>query len=144
MKAIRIFSRNIRDSFKSVFRNLSLSMASIMCITITLIVVSLSILLTYNVNNFTKEVEKDVTIVVFLESDITEEGMDDVEEEILKIANVNGKPDKKTKKQVTEEMMASSKVWAEIMPNWTDEENPLQATFEVKVVDLKYIDEVAA
>lgn len=144
MKAIRIFSRNIRDSFKSVFRNLSLSMASIMCITITLIVVSLSILLTYNVNNFTKEVEKDVTIVVFLESDITEEGMDDVEEEILKIANVNGKPDKKTKKQVTEEMMASSKVWEEIMPNWTDEENPLQATFEVKVVDLKYIDEVAA
>ena len=118
MKTIRIFSRNIRDSFKSVFRNLSLSMASIMCITITLIVVSLSILLTYNVNNFTKEVEKDVTIVVFLESDITEEGMDDVEEEILKIANVNGKPDKKTKKQVTEEMMASSKVWEEIMPNW--------------------------
>jgi len=144
MKAIRIFGRNIRDSFKSVFRNLSLSMASIMCITITLIVVSISIILTYNVNNFTKEVEKDVTIVVFLDPSITEEGMDDVKDGLDKIANIDGEPKKKTKKQVTEEMMATSKVWEDIMSNWTEEENPLQATYEVKVVDLKYIDEVAS
>ena len=144
MKANRIFGRNIRDSFKSVFRNLSLSMASIMCITITLIVVSISIILTYNVNNFTKEVEKDVTIVVFLDPSITEEGMDDVKDGLDKIANIDGEPKKKTKKQVTEEMMATSKVWEDIMSNWTEEENPLQATYEVKVVDLKYIDEVAS
>ena len=46
MKAFRIFGRNIRDSFKSVFRNISLSMASIMCITITLIVGGLYLILT--------------------------------------------------------------------------------------------------
>ena len=85
MKVFRIFGRNIRDSFKSVFRNLSLSMASIMCITITLVVVSLAIILTYNVNNFTKEVEKDVSIVVFLDSSITDEGIDDVSDELDKI-----------------------------------------------------------
>ena len=143
MKAFRIFGRNIRDSFKSVFRNLSLSMASIMCITITLIVVSLAIILTYNVNNFTKEVEKDVTIVVFLDSDITMEGMDDVKEELDKIANIDGEPKRKTKEEVTKEMMSSSPVWEDIMSKWTDEENPLQATYEVKVVDLKHIDDVA-
>ena len=48
MKAIRIFSRNIRDSFKSVIRNFSLSLASISCITITLVVVAISIVLTAN------------------------------------------------------------------------------------------------
>ena len=69
MKALRILSRNIRDSFKSVFRNFSLSLASISCITITLIVVSLSIVLSQNVNNFAYLVEKDVTIVAFLEVD---------------------------------------------------------------------------
>ena len=143
MKVFRIFGRNIRDSFKSVFRNLSLSMASIMCITITLVVVSLAIILTYNVNNFTKEVEKDVSIVVFLDSSITDEGIDDVSDELDKIANIAGEPIKKTKKQVTEEMMETSQIWKDIMSKWTDEENPLQATFEVKVVDLKYIDEVA-
>ena len=69
MKAFRILSRNIRDSFKSVFRNFSLSLASISCITITLIVVAVSIVLSFNVNNFTTIVEKDVTIVAFLDVD---------------------------------------------------------------------------
>ena len=50
MKAIRIFGRNIRDAFKSVFRNFSLSFASISCITITLLVVAIAVILSYNVN----------------------------------------------------------------------------------------------
>ena len=41
MQYIRILGRNIRDAFKGVFRNLSLSMASILCTTITLIVVAI-------------------------------------------------------------------------------------------------------
>ena len=73
MKAIRIFTRNVRDSFKSVFRNFSLSLASISCITITLIVVAIAIILSQNVNNFTELVESDVTIVAFLKRDVTEE-----------------------------------------------------------------------
>ena len=66
MKAFRILGRNIRDSFKSIFRNFSLSLSSISCITITLLVVSISIILSYNVNNFAVLVEKDVTTVAFL------------------------------------------------------------------------------
>ena len=73
MKAIRIFGRNIRDAFKSVFRNFSLSFASISCITITLLVVAIAIILSYNVNNFTKLVEQDVTIVVFLDKQTNSE-----------------------------------------------------------------------
>ena len=71
MRVFRILSRNIRDAFKSVFRNFSLSLASISCITITLLVVAVAIILSYNVNNFTKNIEKDVTIVAFLDVDIT-------------------------------------------------------------------------
>ena len=39
MKPIRMLARSIRDAFKSVVRNFSLSLASISCITITLIIV---------------------------------------------------------------------------------------------------------
>ena len=60
MRALRILSRNIRDSFKGVWRNLSLSLASISCITITLLVVSIAMILSANVNNFTSQIEKDV------------------------------------------------------------------------------------
>ena len=88
MKAFRILTRNIRDAFKSVFRNFSLSLASISCITITLIVVALAIILSENVNNFATLVEKDVTIVVFLDRDITEEEISDVEDSIKILDNV--------------------------------------------------------
>ena len=53
MKAFRILRSTISESFKGVFRNFSLSLASISCITITLILVGFSILLSYNVNMFT-------------------------------------------------------------------------------------------
>ena len=58
MKAIRIFLGSISESFKGVFRNFSLSLASISCITITLILVGFSMILSFNVNNFTEEIEK--------------------------------------------------------------------------------------
>ena len=143
MKVFRILGRNIRDSFKSVFRNFSLSLASISCITITLIVVSLAIILTYNVNNFASLVEKDVTIVTFLDVDITEEEKNIVEEQIKNLDNIDSYI-YRSKTEITEEMMESSDVFGSIMSGWTEEENPLQATFQVKVVDIDSIGDVAS
>lgn len=142
MKVLRILSRNIRDSFKSVFRNFSLSLASISCITITLIVVAISIVLSYNVNNFANLVEKDVTIVVFLDVDITPEEKDDVEDIIKKIDNVDTYT-YQSKKEIAKEMMESSDVFKNIMESWDDESSPLQSTFQVKVKDIEGIGEVA-
>lgn len=142
MRAFRILSRNIRDSFKSVFRNFSLSLASVSCITITLIVVAVAIILTYNVNNFASLVEKDVTIVAFLDVDITKEQTNQVEEEIKKLDNIDNYV-YRSKSELTEEMMESSDVFESIMSEWTEEENPLQATFQVKVVDIETISDVA-
>lgn len=143
MRAFRILSRNIRDSFKSVFRNFSLSLASISCITITLIVVAVAIILTYNVNNFASLIEKDVTIVAFLDVDITKEETEKVEEEIKKLDNIDNYI-YRSKTDITDEMMESSDVFGSIMSEWTEEENPLQATFQVKVVDIDTIGDVAS
>ena len=82
MKAFRILGRNIRDAFKSVFRNFSLSLASIACIVITLIVVSIAMILSFNVNNFTNKVEQDMTIVVFLDRYVTLERIEEIKDEI--------------------------------------------------------------
>ena len=142
MKAFRILGRNIRDSFKSVFRNFSLSLASISCITITLLVVSVAIILTYNVNNFAESVEKDVTIVAFLDVDITEEETKKVEDEIKKLDNIDTYI-YRSKTDITNEMMDSSEVFSSIMSEWTEDENPLQATFQVKVINIETIGDVA-
>ena len=72
MRLFRSISRYFRDAAKSVFRNFSLSLASISCITITLIVVALSIVLSYNVEEMTKHVSSNISIVVFLKGDTKE------------------------------------------------------------------------
>ncbi len=142
MKAIRILTRSIRDSFKSVFRNFSLSLASISCIAITLIVVAISLILTYNVNNFTSKVERDVTIVAFLDTNIKEEGRQEILEKLKKMEGLqNITYESKTK--IGEEMMNSSDIFKNIMKNWDESESPLQDTYLIKVENIKEIGSIA-
>lgn len=144
MKAFRILGRNIRDSFKSVFRNFSLSLASISCITITLIVVAVSIILTFNVNNFTKIIERDVTIVAFLDVDITEEERQIVYDQILALDNIEEKNvEYRDKMDISKEMMETSDVFEDIMSEWTREESPIQDTYQIKVTDINLINKTA-
>ena len=138
MKAFRILSRNIRDSFQSVFRNFSLSLASISCITITLLVVSISMILSVNVNNFATLVERDVTIVVFLDTDISAEDIKVVEQEIKRLDNIES-ISFQSKGEITEEMKDSSETFKAIMDEWTEDENPLQDAYLVKVEDINKI-----
>ena len=142
MKAIRIFTRNIRDSFKSVFRNFSLSLASISCITITLIVVSIAIILSQNVNNFTELVEKDVTIVAFLKREITEDQTDTINKQINSLPYIENIT-YKSKMELSKEMMESSEVFESVMQNWDETTTPIQATFQVKVKDINEIKYIA-
>ena len=142
MKALRILSRSIRDSFKGVFRNFSLSLASVSCITITLIVVAISIILSCNVNNFTKLVEKDVTIVAFLDVEINDKERKTVLNKIKKLDNISSVTFE-SKVTIAEEMMKSSDVFKNIMENWSPEENPLQDTYTVKVKDIEKIGDTA-
>ena len=88
MKIFRMLGRSIRDAFKSVFRNFSLSLASVSCITITLVIVAVSIIASFNVENFAKEIESDLTIVAFLKSDVEEKDIESLTTEIKNMANV--------------------------------------------------------
>lgn len=138
MKALRILSRNIRDAFYSVFRNFSLSLASISCITITLLVVAISIILSYNVNNFSSLVEKDITIVTFLDVNIDEESRNKVGEEIKKLPNI-ASMEYQDKMDITKEMMESSETFKNVMGSWSVDDNPIQSTYLVKVKDINEI-----
>ena len=142
MKAFRIFFRSIRDSFKGVFRNFSLSLASISCITITLIVVAFAIVLSYNVNNFASSIEKDVTIVAFIENGISQEEIDSIKDKITLLNNVES-INFDDKKKITEEIMESSDTFRSILENMEEDENPIQNTYLVKVQDINGIKEVA-
>ena len=140
MKIIRIFTRNVKSALKSIFRNFSLSVASVVCTTITLIIVSLAIIVTANINNFTKDLSDSLTIIAFVESDATDSEINNIKSEILEIKSV--KSDEliyKTKEDIKNETLENTEEGTTlytIMNSWTEENNPLEPEFIISVKDV--------
>ena len=137
MKFFRNINRYFRDARKSVMRNFSLSLASISCITITLIVVAFSAILSYNVENFAESIRKDVTVVIFLNSDTTETKRNEIEKEIRATKNVEELTF--VSKEKTAESLKDNDTFKGIIETWTDKTNPLLDSFMLKV---KNIDDI--
>jgi cell division transport system permease protein len=138
---MRILIRNFRDGIRSVFRNFSLSIASITCITITLILVAIAIVISANVDHFTKRLEETMTIVVYLKEDVTEEQKNDIEEEIKKLRNYDSLV-YKSKDEWKQEMIDSSEELGATL-SYLDT-NPLLDSITVKVTDIKSLSYVAS
>ena len=141
MRYMRILIRNFRDGIRSVFRNFSLSIASITCITITLILVAIAIVISANVDHFTKRLEETMTIVVYLKEDATEEQKNDIEEEIKKLRNYDSLV-YKSKDEWKQEMIDSSEELGATL-SYLDT-NPLLDSITVKVTDIKSLSYVAS
>lgn len=140
MRACRIFFRSIRDAFKSVVRNFSLSFASIMCTTITLILVAVAMVAAANVNNATKLIEDELTVVVYLNGNVTSEQIENIKTELNSYKNV------------LETTYKSKDEWKLEMSEYDDsfktvldylDENPLNDSFVVKVKDVKKLSETS-
>ena len=142
-RSIRTINRYIRDAAKSVVRNFSLSLASISCIAITLVVVAFSIIISYNVENFTESIRKDVTMVIFLNKDTTSDDYSKIESAIRATGNVE-KLTFKSKQESAQETAKGNEVFQTIIDQWTDDTNPLLDSFELKVKDVENIKETAS
>lgn len=140
MKVIRIIGRSITNASKSIARNFSLSMASITCTIITLILVSLGVLVSYNVNNITKDIEKELTIVVFMKKETTKEELNKTKDALSKIDNV---ADVKytSKDDIKNDMASEYPSFSKMMESWTDVNNPFQDSYIVSVKDVRDINE---
>lgn len=139
MRAIRIVGRSIRDAFKSVFRNFSLSMASILCATITLMVVSISLIVAGNVNVTTQNLENELSIVVYVDKSASEEDSNFLFSTIQKLPNVNNVTFK-SKDEWKLEMSEYSSSYATLLETYDD--NPLMDSMVVTVKDVKYLESV--
>ncbi len=137
MKAFRIIGRSIRDAFKSVFRNFSLSMASILCATITLMVVSLSLIIAGNVDNATNILKNELTIVVYLDETATNDDATFLKSTIEKIQGVN----EVTYKSKDEWKTEMSEYLGNVLDNYED--NPLYDSFIITVKDVNDLEKIA-
>ena len=133
MKWLRIIGRSIRDAFKSVFRNFSLSIASIACIAITLILVAIALVISENVNHFTHNLEKELSIVVYLNEDTTTEKATEIQNEIKAMGsyqelNFKSKDEWKVEMQAYSDDLNTTLAYLDT--------NPLLDSIVVKVKDI--------
>lgn len=142
MKIFRIILRSIQNAGKSILRNFSLSMASITCSIITLILVSIGMLLSYNINNITKNIEDELTIVIFMDKDITSDELNKTKEDLQNIDNIKSVTFK-SKEEIKNSMANENDTFNKIISTWEEGENPLQDSFIVDVKNVKDINETA-
>jgi len=145
MKGFRAIKRYFRDAIHGVFRNFSLSLASISCITITLIVVAVSLVLSANVENFSNSIRKDVTVVMFLRGDTTNADSERILDELKTIENIEEDSIVfKSKMESANELKEGDDAFATTVDSWTDETNPLLDSYMFKVKDIEKIDETVS
>lgn len=138
MKLIRSIKRYFRDAAKSVVRNFSLSLASISCITITLIVVAVSMIISNNVDNASEEIMTSTTVVIWIEKTATKEDIDNLKKEINNTGNVSSL-EFKSKQEFAQELKEQEDKFAPTVDSWTDETNPLMDSYKLKVKDIEII-----
>lgn len=142
MKGFRAIKRYFRDAIHGVFRNFSLSLASISCITITLIVVAISLVLSSNVEYFSNSIRKDVTVVMFLKGDTTSEDEEKIKEELKSVENIEDSTVVfKSKMDSANELKDGNDVFATTIDGWTEESNPLLDSYMFKVKEIEKIDD---
>lgn len=140
MKPIRILFRSLRDSFKSFARNFSLSLASIMCVVITLLLVSIALVFSANVNQSIDNIESELSIIVYLDTEITEERIQELNEEFSSLEGINTVV-LKTKEEWKNEMIEADESFATILDYL--EENPLSDSFTITVYESEEISKLA-
>ena len=141
MRSFRAIKRYFRDAIHGVFRNFSLSLASISCITITLIVVAISLVLSSNVENFSESIRKDVTVVMFLKGDTTSEDEEKIKKELESVKNIEDSTIVfKSKTESADELKQGNDVFATTVDGWTPETNPLLDSYMFKVKEIEDID----
>lgn len=142
MRMFRTIGRYFRDAIHGVFRNFSLSLASISCITITLIVVAVSLILSSNVEHFSDSIRKDVTVVMFLKGDTTSTDVEKIKNELVGIENIDEETIVfKSKMQSAEELKEGNSIFATTVDGWTEDTNPLLDSYMFKVKEIEKIDD---
>lgn len=144
MKIFRYIGFGIRDAFKSVKRNVSLSLASIICISITLLVVSFALLASFNLKKISNKIEEDVTLLTYLKLGVKDEELINFEKSL----NDNNKisPDwiKVTPADVKKSIIEGSddEVLSSIFQTIKNEDEIFRYTYKIRLKEISNLDSV--
>ncbi|XJS10352.1 permease-like cell division protein FtsX [Aerococcaceae bacterium WGS1372] len=138
MRFFRDFFRQIRNGFRNLFRNGWMTLASILTMTVTLLMVGGLVMLLSNVDNITRDIEEGVQIRAHIDLVADKEDEETLQQSIEAIDHVEDVT-YRTKEQELEDLIANV---GEEFALFDNDANPLFNVFVVSVDDSENLDSV--
>lgn len=140
---ISTFARHIREGGKNVVRNGWMTFASIGAISVSLFVLGIFLLLALNVNRLADQIESQVEIRVYLEVNTSEQQRNAIQRDIAAIPEVSKVTfvSKADGLLILREKMGDE--GKELLEGFEGDNNPLNDSFTVEVVDPRVVGQVA-
>ena len=137
----RIFKNTIKQGIQGLWRNRGMGVASITSITAVLMILGIILILILSINNFVHETTaKFDTIQIFLEDDISQEIMTNIEESVKKSRGVVSILFQ-SKSQALDSFKEDFGEDAYLLDG-LEEKNPLPDSYIIQLEDIKYADNV--
>lgn len=130
---IETLLRHIREAFKSLLRNNWMTFAAVSAASVTLLIFGFFLVFAFNINYMASELDREVSIRVFLNASISSDEVDDVKNQIAKNSKV-----KSVKFISKQEGLESMKGWFgedEKFLDGLEKDNPIPDMFEVMAKD---------
>ena len=132
----------MKQAIVNLWRNRTMTIASVVSVTATLLILGIIFLLIINISNFAEYASDQFDVVqVFLEEDLTNEEMRSIGDEILKIEEV-ASVTFESKVQALEKMKQEWDEYSTVLMGLEDR-NPLPDSYIVHIENIVYSDHVA-
>jgi cell division transport system permease protein len=133
--SLKTMPRNvIRDTVKSIERNNLMSVASVLSVIAALIILGIFLILTMNVQEVTQDVESKLELKVFLEAEYTELQKTKVEK-ALNDSKLIETVDFESSQEALDNFTVSLDDYAPLLSGYNSENNPMPASFIIRVKD---------
>ncbi len=140
--SIKTMPKNVvRDTLKSIERNNLMSAASVLSVIAALIILGIFLILTINVQEVTKDVESKLELKIFLQSDFTDTQKATIEQALEK-SDLIEEVTFESAEEALEKFTVSLEDYAPLLSGYNSENNPMPASFVVRVTDPDDMDEV--
>lgn len=138
---IRRFFRHIKEGFKNVTRNFAMSISSVSAVTITLLLVGSFFIITTNIASISSSIKSNLTILVKIDRETSEDDTVLLKEKIENIDNVK-EVSFSSKHDELQKQIDLYPQQADYYRRHQGKDNPLFDVFIVEVYDATYLSDI--
>lgn len=135
--------RHLKDGFLGVFRHFALAFSSMSSMTVTLLLMSIFMLLSQNINQITQQIEENVSIYVQIEEDTSVKQITTLEKQIKKIPGIADIEFSDKHEELEHFISSRGEEAEEVFGGFRGDDNPFFDTFIINLKPNSDIKQVA-